>query len=215
MEQELATKPLVDLPSSREKILDVAEQLFARRGYAGVGLREVADGVGLGKSSLFHHFHSKDQLYAELLGRVLRRSRNQLRPIVTAELAPAEKLVRWIEALVDALAEQPASARLLVRELVEDGQFQSEELPEAVEATQVLSEILAGIRQLLAEGIEQGVFRQVSIPHTVQTLIGATVYHFASGEFGDGLLGRSLFSAEAVKTRKQELIATLQQGWMA
>jgi TetR/AcrR family transcriptional regulator len=215
LEQALATNPLVDLPSSREKILDVAEQLFSRRGYAGVGLREVADGVGLGKSSLFHHFRSKDQLYAELLGRVLRRLRNQLRPIVTAELAPAEKLVRWIEALVDALAEQPASARLLVRELVEDGQFQSEELPEAVEANQVLSEILGGIRQLLAEGIEQGVFRQVSIPHTVQTLIGATVYHFASGEFGDGLLGRSLFSAEAVETRKQELIATLQHGWMA
>ena len=42
--------------SSRDKIYDAAEALFARRGYAGIGLREVAAEVGLGKSSLFHHF---------------------------------------------------------------------------------------------------------------------------------------------------------------
>ena len=38
------------LPTSREKILDVAEARFAQRGYAGVGLREVAEAAGLGKS---------------------------------------------------------------------------------------------------------------------------------------------------------------------
>ena len=32
--------------SSRDKILDVAEGLFARRGYTGVGLREVAGAAG-------------------------------------------------------------------------------------------------------------------------------------------------------------------------
>ncbi len=51
-------------PSSREKILDVAERLFSRGGYAGVGLREVAEQAGLGKSSLFHHFNTKDSCTA-------------------------------------------------------------------------------------------------------------------------------------------------------
>ncbi len=55
---------------SREKILEVAESLFARRGFAGVGLREIAQAVGLGKSSLFHHFEGKAQLYLVVLGRV-------------------------------------------------------------------------------------------------------------------------------------------------
>ena len=54
----------------REKILDAAEGLFARRGFAGVGLSEVAEAVGLGKSSLFHHFKSKVELYAAVLGRI-------------------------------------------------------------------------------------------------------------------------------------------------
>src|SRR5262245_20867341 len=33
---------------SRDKILDAAEDLFARRGYAGIGMREVAEVAGLG-----------------------------------------------------------------------------------------------------------------------------------------------------------------------
>ncbi|MEI8360473.1 MAG: helix-turn-helix domain-containing protein, partial [Deltaproteobacteria bacterium] len=59
--------------SSRDKILDAAEGLFARRGYAAVGLRELAEVVGLGKSSLFHHFESKPQLYAAVSARILKR----------------------------------------------------------------------------------------------------------------------------------------------
>ena len=81
-------------PSSRDKICEVAEALFARRGYAGVGLREVADAAGLGKSSLFHHFRSKAQLYCEVLDRVLHRMRERLDPVIRAPLPAPERLER-------------------------------------------------------------------------------------------------------------------------
>jgi TetR/AcrR family transcriptional regulator len=211
----MAQRSALAPPTSREKILDVAERLFARGGYEGVGLREVAEQVGLGKSSLFHHFNSKDQLYCEVLARVLGRIRLHLDPVVNASISPADKLVRWVETLVDALAEQPTTARLLMRELVEDEQFRPAELPEAAAAQANLAGILRGIRELLEEGVARGVFRPVSVPQTIQTLIGATVYHFASGAFGDKLLGRPLLSAQAVKLRKRELVDLLQQGLVA
>jgi hypothetical protein len=135
--------------------------------------------------------------------------------VVNASISPADKLVRWVETLVDALAEQPTTARLLMRELVEDEQFRPAELPEAAAAQANLAGILRGIRELLEEGVARGVFRPVSVPQTIQTLIGATVYHFASGEFGDKLLGRPLLSAQAVKLRKRELVDMLQQGLVA
>lgn len=201
-------------PSSRDKILDVAEVLFARRGYAGVGLREVAEQAGLGKSSLFHHFKSKDVLYGEVLGEVLGRIRLVLDPIVASDAKPELRLVAWVEGLVDALATYPSTARLLMRALVEDDPL-GPDLPEAIAAESVLSSILDGIRTLLDEGVKKGVFRDVSIPHSVQTLIGATVYHFASGEFGENLLGRPLISTEAVRRRKTELVRMLQHGLLA
>ncbi|MFP8878544.1 MAG: TetR/AcrR family transcriptional regulator [Myxococcota bacterium] len=201
-------------PSSRDKILDVAEVLFARRGYAGVGLREVTEQAGLGKSSLFHHFKSKDVLYGEVLGEVLGRIRLVLDPIVASDAKPELRLVAWVEGLVDALATYPSTARLLMRALVEDDPL-GPDLPEAIAAESVLSSILDGIRTLLDEGVKKGVFRDVSIPHSVQTLIGATVYHFASGEFGENLLGRPLISTEAVRRRKTELVRMLQHGLLA
>ena len=49
----------------------------------------------------------------------------------------------------------------------------------------------------------------------MQTLIGATVYHFASGEVGEGMLGGPLLSAEAVRARKAEVKAFLHHGLAA
>jgi AcrR family transcriptional regulator len=202
-------------PSSREKILEVAEDLFARRGYAGVGLREVAASVGLGKSSLFHHFRGKQELYFEVLGRVLGRIRERLDPVLASGGDPAQRLERWVDALVDALAEHPGSARLLLRALVEDEIPREERPPGAEVCERILDETLHGVRHLLREGAERGLFRPVSDAHTVQTLIGATVYHFASGELGEGLLGCPLLSAEAVARRKRELRELLRQGLAA
>ena len=201
--------------SSRDKILDVAEALFARRGFAGVGLREVADAAGLGKSSLFHHFHSKTQLYFEVLRRVLGRLQARLRPVLAAPGGALGKLDRWVDALVDVLAEHPTTARLLLRGLFEQDDFPAEPLPEAQACEQILGETLQGIDRLLREGIDEGAFRPVSTPHTVQTLIGATVYHFASGELGENLLGRPLLSSEAVSRRKEEFRNLLHVGLAA
>jgi len=202
-------------PSSRDKILDVAEALFARRGFEGVGMREVADAAGLGKSSLFHHFRSKAQLYLAVLERLLAQLEERLCAALAAPGAPLERLDRWIDALVDALAEREPAARLLLRGLFEDDAFDAAAWSEGRDAERHIESILNGILALLREGGESGAFRRASGPHTVQTLIGATVYHFASGEFGEGLLGGSLRSADAVRRRKAEVKAFLHHGLAA
>lgn len=201
--------------SSREKIIEVAEALYARRGFSGVGMREVADAAGLGKSSLFHHFRSKVQLYLAVLERVLERMEERLAPVLTSSLGAADKLDRWIDVLIDTLAEQPATARILLRALFEEDEFDGEDWPEGQAVDRHLAVVVEGISRLLADGMRSGELRRASVPHVVQTLIGATVYHFASGEVGEGLLGGSLLSAEAVRTRKAEVKAFMHYGLVA
>ncbi|MGH0030454.1 MAG: TetR/AcrR family transcriptional regulator [Myxococcota bacterium] len=198
--------------SSREKILDVAEALFARSGYAGVGLKEVADRVGLGKSSLFHHFRSKQELYGEVLDRVLLRIGERLDPVLGATGDPVARLSRTIEALVDALAEVPTTARLLLRALFEDETFGTDTPPELLSAEKTLARILTDVSRLLTEGVERGVLRPVSVPDTLQSLIGACVYHFASSDVGETIVGGPLFSAEAVARRRRELVDLFHRG---
>jgi TetR/AcrR family transcriptional regulator len=200
---------------SREKILDVAEALFARRGFAGVGLREVAESAGLGKSSLFHHFRSKVELYLAVVDRVLERIRERVSPVLRSEAGPAERLDGFVDALIDALAEHPPTARLLLRGLFEDDDFGPADEAQAVGFERNLAEILGDLHALFDSGIQAGVFRPVSRSHMIQTLIGATVYHFASGEFGEELIGRPLLSAEAVRRRKEEVKSFLRHGLSA
>lgn len=195
--------------SSRDKILDVAEALFAQRGHAGVGLREVAESSGLSKSALFHHFRSKDQLYFEVHLRVLRQIRERFDAVAARSSSAREQLEAWLTSLIDQLAEHPPVSRLLLRSLFEKEDAQ---IPEAEAAEAMLASILADAHHLLHRGVDEGWLRPLSVPHTVQTLIGATIYHFASGEVGEAVLGRSPFSAEEVSRRKRELIALLRHG---
>ena len=196
---------------SRDKILDRAEQLFARRGFAGIGLAEVAEQVGLSKSSLFHHFASKAQLYAAVMARILDRIEDELVRSLAIGGSPAQRLERWLDVVVDVLAANPTYARLLLRSLFEDDELTGE-LPEERAVNATLRRIVGAADTLLREGIASGVFRPVNVPHMVQTVIGATIFHFASGEFGEELIGRPLFSPAEVRRRKQEVRALMRHG---
>jgi AcrR family transcriptional regulator len=48
--------------TTRERILDVALDLFARKGYAGTSLREIAAELGFSKAALYYHFPSKQDI---------------------------------------------------------------------------------------------------------------------------------------------------------
>jgi AcrR family transcriptional regulator len=52
--------------STRERILDVALQLFNEQGYDKTSLREIADRLGVTKAALYYHFESKEDILLEL-----------------------------------------------------------------------------------------------------------------------------------------------------
>jgi AcrR family transcriptional regulator len=59
-------------PSSRDAVLDAAEQLFAARGYHAVTLKHIADQLGIKQASLYYHFPlGKEDLYVEVMLRHL------------------------------------------------------------------------------------------------------------------------------------------------
>jgi TetR/AcrR family transcriptional regulator len=199
---------------SRDRILDAAEDLFARRGFTGVGMREVAETAGLGKSSLFHHFKSKAELYAAVVGRILDLFDRRTTAALAAGGGPLARFDRWIDALMDTFAEHPTSARLLLRSLFEDDELTGTS-EEEQRADRTLKHLFSRVANLLREGMESGAFRAANIQHTLQSLVGLTVYHFASGEFGEEMFGQSLFAPALVRKRKEEVKGLLHHGLIA
>jgi AcrR family transcriptional regulator len=53
--------------SSRERILEASLDLFARRGFDGTSMREIAAAVGMRASSLYNHFAGKEAILAALI----------------------------------------------------------------------------------------------------------------------------------------------------
>lgn len=55
---------------TKEKILDTALIMFAEKGYEGTNMREIAESLGLVKSSLYKHFESKEDIWNNLIYRI-------------------------------------------------------------------------------------------------------------------------------------------------
>jgi len=53
-------------PSTRDRILEVALDLFTRNGFDGTSLREIAETLGVTKAALYYHFASKDDILMAL-----------------------------------------------------------------------------------------------------------------------------------------------------
>jgi AcrR family transcriptional regulator len=204
-------RPASGSRASLDTILDRAEQLFAQRGFGGIGLAEVAERAGLAKSSLFHHFESKTRLYAAVMARLLVRIEAELTAALAAGGPPVERIERWLDTLVDVLAAHPTYARLLLRTLFEDEELAAD-LPEAKEANAALRRIVGAALRLLREGMGTGELRSASAPHVLHALLGATVHHFATGHFGEELIGRPLFAPSEVRRHKTELRGLVRYG---
>ena len=52
---------------TKEKILQVAFNLFIQKGYKEVSLKQIVDAVGLTKGAFYHHFTGKEQLFRQIV----------------------------------------------------------------------------------------------------------------------------------------------------
>jgi TetR/AcrR family transcriptional regulator len=105
--------------TQREEILARAAALFARQGYGGTSMHQVAEACGLSKPALYHYVRDKYQLLVEIAEGHVARLVGLVAEVEREGLAPAPRLRRLIERFV----QEYASARDAHRVLTEDVRF--------------------------------------------------------------------------------------------
>lgn len=99
----------------REQILARAAALFAKRGYAGTSMNDVAEAAGVSKAALYHYVPDKEGLLAAIAGAHIDR----LGALVDAVLAdsagddPERRVRRLVEAFLAAYADAQDEHRVL------------------------------------------------------------------------------------------------------
>jgi AcrR family transcriptional regulator len=97
-----ARKPRSDAQRNRERILEVAKQVFTRRG-ADASMDEIAKRAKIGPGTLYRHFPTRDNLLeAVYITEVEKLAAAQKK--LSAELTPIKALRAWLLVFIDYIA---------------------------------------------------------------------------------------------------------------
>ena len=87
----------------RKYMLERATPLFARLGYNGVSMRDLARVVGVTPAALYYHFKNKDELYIAAISKVFDNKINEARTIIASHPEPVKQLEMFIDWFVRCL----------------------------------------------------------------------------------------------------------------
>ncbi|MBC5784434.1 TetR/AcrR family transcriptional regulator [Ramlibacter sp. USB13] len=136
----------------RGMILAQAAALFARGGYPGTSMNQVAEACGLSKATLYHYYRDK----YELLVHITEEHVNRLQAIVGDALAEEDAPAGQMRALIRRLVEEYANAQNEHRVLTEDVKFLAPEdrdriLGKEREMVAAFARVVAALRPDLRE----------------------------------------------------------------
>lgn len=97
---------------SRERILQVAIELFTRKGYAGAGVDHVAVRAKIAKTAIYYHFGNKEGLLSAVLERLASEWIDGIRAVSTGEHGPIERLDRVLAGMRVLVEERPWISKL-------------------------------------------------------------------------------------------------------
>ncbi len=159
----------------REHILMAAAKVFARNGYVGTRMDDIASVAGVSKGLTYHYYRSKEAVFNELIENATRGTARLYEYAVQQEGSALERL-RWlVEQVLDGLADHAVTYMVVLQAFVSDA---------APDCSRSLVESLATettsiVTKLIAKGQADGDIVEGSAEH-LAFLFGSCVQGLAS-----------------------------------
>jgi AcrR family transcriptional regulator len=91
-----------------DRILDAADELFARQEAATVGMHEIASAAGCSRATLYRYFENRDALYTAYVHRESYRLFREMTEQIDGVDDPAERLIEGMMASLRNVRQSPA-----------------------------------------------------------------------------------------------------------
>ncbi|MFE9613907.1 TetR/AcrR family transcriptional regulator [Streptomyces sp. NPDC006012] len=194
-----------DAARTRDEILDAATQEFARAGYAGARIDEIAARIRTTKRMIYYFFGGKEQLFTVVLERAYGMIRAAEQRIDVEHLDPAAAIRRLAELTFDHHEQHPDLIRLVS---IDPGHGAGRS---AASARPVATDppALEAIRRILAAGRARGVFRADADAVDVYAMISAFCFLRVAGRRGYGALSGPDPADPAQRERHRALLGDM------
>ena len=130
-------------PDKRRLILDAAVRVFARRGFNGCRVADIADEAGVAYGLVYHYFGSKDEVLDTLFLERWNVLLEVIRELDGRDLAPREKLHAIVAFIVDSYRHDPDLMKVIIVEVTRAANsFGRTHLPKIREAYDLIADIV-------------------------------------------------------------------------
>ena len=86
----------MSISKTRQKLIDIARQLFAKRGVANTTMNDIAVASGKGRRTLYTYFNSKEEVYSAVRESELERLSDTLDEVAAMKMRPLDKVIELI-----------------------------------------------------------------------------------------------------------------------
>lgn len=86
----------MSISKTRQKLIDIARQLFAKRGVANTTMNDIAVASGKGRRTLYTYFNSKEEVYSAVIELELERLSDKLDEVAAMKMRPLDKVIELI-----------------------------------------------------------------------------------------------------------------------
>jgi TetR/AcrR family fatty acid metabolism transcriptional regulator len=152
------SNPIDPRSGKRDAILAAAVEVFARRGYFGAQVADIARAAGVAAGTVYLYFRSKDDLLVSIFEKTMKEAREEGRAALQGVADPVERLRRIARLHLDRLGRDRNLAVVFQVELRQSTKFMERF------STSDLRDYLGIIRDTIAHGQETGAFRKALSP---------------------------------------------------
>lgn len=95
----------MSVSKTRQKLVEVARQLFAKNGIANTTMNDIAIASGKGRRTLYTYFKSKEDVYLAVIESELERLSDKLDEVAAKKTRPQEKIIELIYTHLNSIKE--------------------------------------------------------------------------------------------------------------